>query len=50
MRDVYSDVETSDDDSEEKEEDKEYNQLFESDSGEEDVSDSDEDLGKESDF
>ena len=29
MRDVYSDVETSDDDEEEDEEDKEYNKVFE---------------------
>ena len=53
MKDVYSDVDTSDDDSEEKEEEKEYNQVFDeqrdsddSDSNEEDSdeekSDSDE--------
>ena len=35
MRDVYSDVQTSDDDREEEEEDEEYNEVFEEDSNEE---------------
>ena len=35
MRDVYSDVQTSDDDREEEEEDEEYNEVFEEENNEE---------------
>ena len=44
MKDVYSDVDTVDDDSEEEEEEKEYNQIFEdrNDSNENDASEEDE--------
>ena len=42
MKDVYSDVETSDDDSEEEEEEKVYNQAFEEPKSDEDYKDSEE--------
>ena len=46
MRDVYSDVQTSDDDREEEEEDEEYNEVFEEDSNEEEKKE-DEDASEE---
>lgn len=46
MRDVYSDVQTSDDDREEEEEDEEYNEVFEEESNEEEKKE-DEDSSEE---
>ena len=49
MRDVYSDVDTSDDDNEEEEEEKEYNQVFEDRYSEDDDVSEDEDEENKSD-
>ena len=46
MRDVYSDVQTSDDDREEEEEDEEYNEVFDEESNEEEKKE-DEDASEE---
>ena len=46
MRDVYSDVQTSDDDREEEEEDEEYNEVFEEENNEEEKKE-DEDSSEE---